>query len=250
MIIKPQNLKITAKKSPRPRAGAVAQTGCTLTTDLKAVSWTRAAAGAAAKDVTRGDDLDPKRTVALVVRGGTGVAQRVEAVHRRSRVGGGEARQLEHHPRAGIELLHVDVQRRPFGGHLVLGASSYVGFPFVGQLLAIAAENDGRPRRRAGTSDSTAAWGNGEDNRLSRRSRGAFSRTGRAGRGSRGACGTGTRGTAGRTTGTGRAAGTWRTTAATAATAEAAEPNSTTAAAHVHAANITLTNKCVPGGLG
>ena len=52
---------------------------------LEAGTATRAAVRAAAKDVTAGDKLDPKRTVAFVVRGGRGLAQRIQAVLRRTR---------------------------------------------------------------------------------------------------------------------------------------------------------------------
>src|SRR5580700_11369555 len=75
--------------------------------DLEAGSTTGAAARAAAKDVTAGDKLDPKRTVAFVVRGGTGLAKRIQAALLRSRRRSGESRQLEDHPRAAIQFLHV-----------------------------------------------------------------------------------------------------------------------------------------------
>src|SRR6185503_6362258 len=54
--------------------------------------------------------------------------------------------QLENDPRAAIQFRHVERQRRPFGGHLDLGARSYVG---GGDrvLLAVAGENDGRLSR-------------------------------------------------------------------------------------------------------
>src|SRR6185503_18511862 len=134
------------KKAPGLRPRALAQTtGCRLAADLQAVSGTRATTGTAAKDVTGGDDLDPKRTVALVVRGGAGVAKCIQAALLRTCGCRGESRQLEHHPRAGIQLLHVDVQGWPFGGHLVLATRDYIGFPVGGELLAVAAENDRRP---------------------------------------------------------------------------------------------------------
>src|SRR5690348_11721076 len=54
-------------KSPRLAPGAQAQTaGFSLPADLEAGSATRAAARAAAQDVTARDQLDPKRTVAFV----------------------------------------------------------------------------------------------------------------------------------------------------------------------------------------
>src|ERR1700733_7060625 len=75
-------------KSPRPglhnrsRGLLLVQQGCRLpagleagsAADLEAGSATRAAPRAAAKDVTAGDKLDPKRTVAFVVRGGAGLS--------------------------------------------------------------------------------------------------------------------------------------------------------------------------------
>src|SRR5262249_56004545 len=107
-------------------------------------SATRAAVRAAAKDVTGGDKLNPKRTVALVVRGGVGLAQRIEAVLRSTRGCGGESRQLEHHPRTGIQFRHAEGQGRPFGGYLELSAGSYVGCTGDGEILAAEAEN-GQP---------------------------------------------------------------------------------------------------------
>ena len=56
------------------------QQGCCLPAGLEAGSATRAAGRAAAKDVTGGDKLDPKRTVAFVVRGGAGLAKCIQAV--------------------------------------------------------------------------------------------------------------------------------------------------------------------------
>ena len=142
-------------KSPRPAPGASLHSWATclsssssnaaaLPADTEAGSATRAAVRAAAKDVTGGDKLDPKRTVALVVRGVAGLAQRIQAVLRRTRRCGGESRQLEDHPRALIQFRHAEGQGRPFGGHLELGTRSYVGFSGDGEILAIAAENDWR----------------------------------------------------------------------------------------------------------
>jgi hypothetical protein len=72
-------------KSPRPAPGAHAHiAGFSLPVDLEAGSATWAAARAAAKDVTAGDKLDPKRVRVLVVRGGAGLAQRIQAVLRRT----------------------------------------------------------------------------------------------------------------------------------------------------------------------
>jgi len=128
------------------------QQGCCLPAGLEAGSATRAAVRAAAKDVTGGDKLDPKRTVAFVVRGGTGLAKCIQAALLRTRRCSGESRQLEDHPRAAIQFLHAKGQGRPFGGHLDLGTRSYVGFSGDGKILAIAAENDWRLRRCTGAS--------------------------------------------------------------------------------------------------
>src|SRR5262249_50527583 len=139
----------TEKKPPAVSRGLfLVQQGCCLPAGLEACSATRAVSRAAAKDVTSGDKLDPKRTVALVVRGGVGLAQRIQAVLRRTRGCGRESRQLEHHPRTGIQFRHAEGQRRPFGGYLVLGARSYVGCTSDREFLAVAAENGYRLRRR------------------------------------------------------------------------------------------------------
>src|SRR5262249_23561528 len=118
----------TEKKPPAVSRGLVlVQQGWCLPADLEAGSATRAVSRAAAKDVTGGDKLDPKGTVALVVRGGVGFAQRIQAVLRRTRGCGGESRQLEHHPRTGIQFRHAEGEGRPFGGDLELSACPYVG---------------------------------------------------------------------------------------------------------------------------
>src|SRR5271154_5816714 len=141
-------------KSPRPAPGALAHiAGFILPVDLEAGSATWAAVRAAAKDVTAGDKLAPKRTVAFVVRGGTGLAKCIQAALLRTRRCSGESRQLEDHPRAAIQFLHVEGQGWPFGGHLDLGTRSYVGFSGDVKILAIAAENDWRPRRCSGAQD-------------------------------------------------------------------------------------------------
>ncbi len=138
----------TKQKAPGLCRGLLlVQQGCCLPAGHEAGSATGAAVRAAAKDVAAGDKLDPKRTVAFVVRGGTGLAKCIQAVLRRTRRCGGESRQLEDHPRAAIQFLHAEVQRRPFGGHLDLGTRSHVGFCGDSKFLAIAAENDWRPRR-------------------------------------------------------------------------------------------------------
>src|SRR5262249_11096995 len=137
------------KKAPAVSRGLLlVQQGCCLPAGLEAGSATRAAVGAAAKDVTRGDKLDPKRTVALVVRGGVSLAQPIQAVLRRARGCGGESRQLEHYPRTGIQFRHAEGQGWPFGGYLVLGARSYVGCTSDREFLAVEAENGYRLRRR------------------------------------------------------------------------------------------------------
>src|SRR5690349_9016151 len=145
------------KKEPPDTAGGSrsCDRGCCLPVDLNAVSRARAFTRAAAQDVTGGDDLYPQRVLALVVRGGGGLAQRRQAALLHTRRCSGESRQLEHHPRTGIQFLHVDVHGWPLGCHLVLAARAHVGFPIGGEALAIAAENDRRPGRRTGTSDAT-----------------------------------------------------------------------------------------------
>src|SRR5580693_2140605 len=144
----------TKQKAPGLCRGLLlVQQGCALPAGLEAGSATRAAVRAAAKDVTGGDKLDPKRTVAFVVRGGTGLAKCIQAALLRTRRCRGESRQLEDHPRAAIQFLHAEGQGRPFGGHLDLGTRSYVGFSGDAQILAVAAENDWRPRWCSGAQD-------------------------------------------------------------------------------------------------
>src|SRR5690606_21120848 len=176
-----------------------------------------AASRAASPHVTRGDDLDPQRAVALVVRRGGGGPQRVEAVHLRARGRRREPRQLEHHPRARVELPHRNRQRLPLGNHLVLAARSHVGFALRDELLAVAAQDD-RYRRWTRTSDATAARGNGKGNGLSRGPLGAATRS----------------------------AGSY---SARGAAATEAETEGTATAAHVHAADIARAHVGVPGGL-
>src|SRR5579883_1721044 len=135
-------------KSPPPAPGAFALTaGFRLPADLEAGSAARAAVRAAAKDVAAGHKLDPKRTVAFVVRGLAGLAQCFQAALLRARRGSGESRQLEDHPRTGIQFLHAEGQGRSFGGYLELGTCSYVGFSGNREILAVAAENSCRLRR-------------------------------------------------------------------------------------------------------
>jgi hypothetical protein len=73
------------QQAPGLRRGLLlVQKGCGLPTDLEVGSAT-CGGGLATKDVTAGDKLDPERTVAFVVRGRGGFAQRVQAVLRRTR---------------------------------------------------------------------------------------------------------------------------------------------------------------------
>src|SRR5262245_10635153 len=142
-----------------------------LPADLEAGSTTRAAGISTG---TVGDNLDPECILVLVVRGGAGLTQRIQAVLGRTRGCGGESRQLEDHPRAGIQFRQGQGHGRPFGSHLDLGTGSYVGACYV-VLFAIAAENDWRLSRCTGTA-STESTGRTTATRRSTRS----ARTGRA----------------------------------------------------------------------
>src|SRR5690606_30827610 len=206
----------TSRKPPAARRGLLLKRKLSSSAHLETLSRSGTATGATPGHVARGDDLDPKRAVALVVRRGGGGPQRVEAVHRRARGRRRESRQLEHHPGARVELPHRNRQRLPLGNHLVLAARSYVGFTLRDELLAVAAQDD-RYRRRTRTSDATAARGNGKGNGLSRGPLGAATR-------SAGSC------------------------SARGAAAEA-ETEGTATAAHVHAADIARAHVGVPGGL-
>src|SRR6516165_3674527 len=124
-----------------------------LPADLEARSTARAAGEST---VTVGDHLDPQCILALVVRGITCFAQRIQAALLRTRGCGGESRQLKDHPRAGIQFRQGEGHGRPFGGHLDLGTGSYVGARYV-VLLAIAAENDWRLSSSARASESSSA---------------------------------------------------------------------------------------------
>src|SRR5215471_5494786 len=86
------------KKAPGLGRGLAHTAGLSLPADLEAGSATRAAANGAASTVTVGDHLDPKCILVLEVRGLAGLAQRIQAVLRRTRGCGGESRQLEDHP--------------------------------------------------------------------------------------------------------------------------------------------------------
>src|SRR6266478_4103127 len=139
-------------KSPRHAPGALAQAaGFRLAADLEAGSTTRGAAAA----VTAGDNLDPECILVLEVRGVARLAQRIQAVLRRTRGCGGESRQLKDHPRAGIQFRQGEGHVRPFAGHLDLGTGSYVAARYV-VLLAIAAENDWRLSSSTSTSATSA----------------------------------------------------------------------------------------------
>src|SRR5262252_5121359 len=135
------DLVLAKQKSRRPAPGALAHTaGFSLPADLEAGSTTRAAV---ISTVTVGDHLDPECILVLVVRGVAGLAQRIQAVLRRTRRCGGESRQVEDDPGAFVQLRQGEGHGRSFGGHLDLGTGSYVGARYV-VLLAIAAENDWR----------------------------------------------------------------------------------------------------------
>src|SRR5262249_18183631 len=140
------------QKSPRLAPGALAYpAGFSLPADLEAGSTTRGAVAG----VTVGDQLDPERILALVVRSVAGLTQRIQAVLRRTRRCRGESRQLKDHPRAAIQFRHGEGQVRPFGGHLDLSTGPYVARGY-GVFLAIAAENDWRlSRSRSGAAAST-----------------------------------------------------------------------------------------------
>src|SRR6185436_1987154 len=90
------------------------------------------------------------------VRGFAGLAQRIEAVLRRTRGCGGESRKLEDDPGAAIQFRQGERHGRPFGGQLDLRTGSHVGGAGYGELLAVAAEYDWRLRRRSGRT-STAS---------------------------------------------------------------------------------------------
>src|ERR1700733_11775046 len=228
----------TKEKAPGLCRGLLlVQQGCCLPAGLEAGSATRAG-GLAAKDVTGGDQLDPKRTVAFVVRGGTGLAQRIQAVLRRTRGCGGESRQLEHHPRTGMQFRHAEGQGRPFGGYLVLGACVYVGCTGDGEILAVDAEN-GYWRRRL--SDATSPCTNTTT---------ATATTASASR-----SGASTTATCSRTRGSSLCARSARpsttsssTTGRTAAAASRSTAPSTAAGANIHPPDITLAHISVPGG--
>src|SRR5688572_21683404 len=134
----------TPEKAPGLKPGALAQAaGCSLPADLEAGSTTGPAANGATSTVAVGDHLDPQCILILEPRRVAGLAQRIQAALLRTRGCGGEPRQLEDHPRAGIHFRQGEGHVRPFGGQLDLGTGSYVARG-LGVLLAIAAENDWR----------------------------------------------------------------------------------------------------------
>src|SRR5690606_4177570 len=214
-----------------------------------------------------GDHLHPQRILRLVEGGGVGLAQGVHAAHFRARSGLGEARQLEDHPRAGVQLADADGQRRPLGRHLDLGASHHRGFTGRGELLALAAEDHrrlGRSARAAPrtgcTTESTETTGAGRrtarsGGRTSRRTGGAKSARAtraRSGSGRRSAGSTGARACCARTTSAGRgtrASTRTGTTGPGAGAASAATAKATTATADVHATDVALAHRSAPGGL-
>src|SRR5689334_1242517 len=139
-------------KEPRAQAGGSRSCGrLCLSADLDAGSTT----GGPVAGVTVRDHFDPECILAFEVRRFGGLAQRVQAVLRRTRGCRGETRQLEDHPRAAIQFIQGEGNGLPFGGHLDLGTGSYVGAAGNGELLAIAAENDWRLRRSSRSAEST-----------------------------------------------------------------------------------------------
>src|SRR5688572_18403114 len=129
---------------PASKPGALAHAaGCSLPADLEGGSTTKAEGAA-----VRGDHLDPQCILVLEVRGVAGLAQRIQAGLLRTRGCRVEARQLEDHPGALVQLRQPEVHGRPFGSQLDLGTGSYVRSPDDGVVLAIAAENHRRLGRR------------------------------------------------------------------------------------------------------
>src|SRR5215831_10508167 len=171
--------------APGLRRGLLLNGPASLPADLDA-----GAAGARAGDegaFAGGDDLHPKRILVLVVGGGGGLAQGVQAVLRRTRGRLGEARQLEHHPRALVEFAEPQAHGRPLGGHLDLGARADVGVPGQGELLAIAADHDWRLGRTLGPAKPAGTATTSDQARTGRAIAGSSGRGGsRGGRGTGG----------------------------------------------------------------
>src|SRR5690606_10239705 len=100
--------------------------------------------------VVRGDHLDPQRVLVLEPGGLAGLAQGIEAALPRPLLRGRESRQLEDHPRALVQFREPESQGRPVGGEPDLGSGAHVGAArHNGVVLAVAAQDDGRLRRRA-----------------------------------------------------------------------------------------------------
>src|SRR5271166_102025 len=139
----------TQQKAPGLRQGLMLKTaGFSLPADLDAGSTDERTGALGA--FTGGDNLDPECILVLEIRGVAGHAQRIQAVLLRTRSCSGESRQLEDYPGSFVQFRQREGHGRPFGGHLDLGAGSYVGASYV-VLLAIAAENDWRLRRSPAT---------------------------------------------------------------------------------------------------
>src|SRR5580658_863021 len=120
----------SSREAPGLRRGLLDTAVGNLPADLDA--RTNGARAAVVGAFTVGDNLHPERILALIVRGRTGLAQRSQAVLRRTRGCGGESRQVEDHPRAAIQFAEAQVHGLPLGGHLDLGTGSYVG---AGQVV-------------------------------------------------------------------------------------------------------------------
>src|SRR6185369_2794232 len=236
---------LRSNSAPGLKPGLLFTRQFSLPADQEASSTARGAV----TGVTVGDDLDPEFIRALVVRGGAGLAQRIQAVLRRTRGRCGESRQLEDHPRAGIQFREVEVHGRPFGGHLDLGTGSYVRAGY-GVLLAIAAENDWRlSRRSTGAASSSAKCA-----RPARSSGSGSAGTGRCTRTAkcRGtSTAAGTIGRSSRSAGTGYRTGTSPAGPGTAGSSGPCAPSAAGAAGatKIQAPDIALAHGSVPSGL-
>src|SRR5688572_25876844 len=76
----------------------LSDTGFSSSADLDAVSWTGAFARAATKNVASGNDLHPQCVVALVVRGGACLTQRIQTAQLNAGRRGSKTWQFEHYP--------------------------------------------------------------------------------------------------------------------------------------------------------
>src|ERR1700733_15273092 len=222
----------TKQKAPGLRRGLMLKTAeFSLPADLDAGSTGERAGAVGA--FTGGDNLDPECILVLEIRGGAGLAQRIQAVLRRTRGCGGESRQLKDHPRAGIQFRQGEGHGRPFGGHLDLGTGSYVGARHV-VPLAIAAENDWRLRSSTRASAASAT---------TRTAIGCARTTGAAVTRARTASYRGPTLTTART-------GACAASAAAQSTApQAAESTRSSRAAEIQSPNIALAHSSVPSGL-